>query len=69
MAFKDVAQTRRALGTAGYIATTEIATVVFLAAATEKPVLVAGAGSLHEAVDAIAAQADAFFSERFFSNC
>ncbi len=126
MAFKDVAATRRVLETAGYVSTTEIATVVFLAAAADKPVLVegpagvgktelakalaagmgrdlirlqcyegldeakalyeweyakqllytqivrdkvgdvvAGAGSLSEAVDAIAAQADAFFSERF----
>ncbi len=126
MAFKDVAETRRALEAAGYVSTTEIATVVFLAAAAEKPVLVegpagvgktelakalaeglgralirlqcyegldeakalyeweyakqllytqivrdkvgdvvAGAASLSEAVDAIAAQADAFFSERF----
>lgn len=126
MAFKDVEATRRTLEAAGYVATTEIATVVFLAAAGEKPVLVegpagvgktelakalatglgrelirlqcyegldeakalyeweyakqllytqivrdkvgdvvAGAGSLREAVDAIAAQADAFFSERF----
>ncbi len=126
MAFKDVAETRRALEAADYVATTEIATVVFLAAAGEKPLLVegpagvgktelakalaaglgralirlqcyegldeskalyeweyakqllytqivrdkvgevvAGAGSLPEAVDAIAAQADAFFSERF----
>ncbi len=126
MAFKDVAETRRTLEAAGYVSTTEIATVVFLAAAAEKPVLVegpagvgktelakalatglkrelirlqcyegldeakalyeweyakqllytqivrdkvgevvTGAGSLSEAVDAIAAQADAFFSERF----
>ncbi len=126
MAFKDVAETRRALEAAGYVSTTEIATVVFLAAAAEKPVLVegpagvgktelakalaaglgrdlirlqcyegldeakalyeweyakqllytqivrdkvgdvvAGAASLNEAVDAIASQADAFFSERF----
>ncbi len=126
MAFKNIDATRRALETAGYVATTEIATVVFLAAAADKPVLVEGpagvgktelakalaeglgralirlqcyegldeakalyeweyakqllytqivrdkvgevvasAGSLREAVDAIAAQADAFFSERF----
>ena len=126
MPFKDVEDTRRTLENAGYVCTTEIATVVFLAASADKPVLVegpagvgktelakaaadglgrelirlqcyegldeakalyeweyakqllytqivrdkvsdvvAGAGSLSEAVDAISAQADAFFSERF----
>jgi len=126
MPFKDVEDTRRILETAGYVCTTEIATVVFLAAAGDKPVLVegpagvgktelakavsaglsrelirlqcyegldeakalyeweyakqllytqivrdkisdlvAGARNLTEAVDGIAAQEDAFFSERF----
>ena len=126
MPFKDVEDTRKTLETAGYVCTPEIATVVFLAAAAQKPVLVEGpagvgktelakavsaglgrelirlqcyegldeakalyeweyakqllytqivrdkisdvvadAGSLSAAVDAIAAQADAFFSERF----
>jgi len=126
MRFVDVQKTREALEEAGYVCTTEIATVVFLAAAGDKPVLVegpagvgktelakavasglgralirlqcyegldeakalyeweyakqllytqivrdkisdvvAGARTLSEAVDGIAAEADAFFSERF----
>jgi MoxR-like ATPase len=126
MGFKSVEDTLKTLEEAGYVCTTEIATVVFLAAAAEKPVLVegpagvgktelakavssgmgrelirlqcyegldetkalyeweyakqllytqivrdkvsevvAGSGTLSEAVDGIAAQADAFFSERF----
>ena len=126
MSFNDVEHARKTLEGAGYVCTTEIATVVFLAASAEKPVLVegpagvgktelakalsaglnrelvrlqcyegldeakalyeweyakqllytqivrdkvsdvvAGAGTLSEAVDRIAAQADAFFSERF----
>ena len=126
MGFNDVETTRTTLEEAGYVCTTEIATVVFLAAAGDKPVLVegpagvgktelakavaqglgrelirlqcyegldeakalyeweyakqllytqivrdkisdvvAGAQTLSEAVDGIAAEADAFFSERF----
>jgi len=126
MGFNDVETTRSTLEEAGYVCTTEIATVVFLAAAGDKPVLVegpagvgktelakavaqglgrelirlqcyegldeakalyeweyakqllytqivrdkisdvvAGAQTLSEAVDGIAAEADAFFSERF----
>ncbi len=126
MRFTDVENTRTILEGAGYVCTTEIATVVFLAAAADKPVLVEGpagvgktelakavacglgrelirlqcyegldeakalyeweyakqllytqivrdkisnvvadARTLSEAVDGIAAQADAFFSERF----
>lgn len=126
MGFNDVETTRATLEEAGYVCTTEIATVVFLAAAGDKPVLVegpagvgktelakavaqglgrdlirlqcyegldeakalyeweyakqllytqivrdkisdvvAGARTLSEAVDGIAAEADAFFSERF----
>jgi len=126
MGFMDVETTRATLEDAGYVCTTEIATVVFLAAAGDKPVLVegpagvgktelakavaqglgrelirlqcyegldeakalyeweyakqllytqivrdkigdvvAGAHTLSEAVDVIAAEADAFFSERF----
>ena len=126
MPFTTIEDARRALEDAGYICTPEIATVVFLAAAGEKPVLVEGpagvgktelakslakglgrelirlqcyegldeakalyeweyakqllysqimrekvgdivadASSLSEAVDCIADQADAFFSERF----
>ena len=126
MGFNDVETTRATLEEAGYVCTTEIATVVFLAAAGDKPVLVegpagvgktelakavaqglgrelirlqcyegldeakalyeweyakqllytqivrdkisdvvAGAQTLGEAVDGIAAEADAFFSERF----
>ena len=38
----SVEQTRTALESAGYICTREIATVIFLAAATQKPVLVEG---------------------------
>jgi MoxR-like ATPase len=126
MSFESVAQTSAILEGAGYVCTTEIATVVFLAASAEKPLLVEGpagvgktelakavasglgrelirlqcyegldeakalyeweyakqllytqivrdkvgalvaeAKTLSEAVDGIAAQADAFFSERF----
>jgi MoxR-like ATPase len=126
MRFTDVENTRTILEDAGYVCTTEIATVVFLAASADKPILVegpagvgktelakavarglardlirlqcyegldeakalyeweyakqllytqivrdkisdvvAGARNLNEAVDGIAAQADAFFSERF----
>ena len=126
MPFNSVQNTRAALETAGYICTREIATVVFLAASTRKPVLVegpagvgktelakavarsldrgmirlqcyegldeakalyeweyakqllytqvvkdkiadvvGGAGSLTDAVERIATQEDAFFSERF----
>jgi MoxR-like ATPase len=126
MSFSSVADTRTALETAGYICTREIATVVFLASCTQKPVLVegpagvgktelakavslcldrqmirlqcyegldeakalyeweyakqllytqivkdkirevvSGAANLPEAVDCIAGQEDAFFSERF----
>ena len=126
MQFTDVAHVRRALEAADYICSPTIATVVFLAQATQKPVLVegpagvgktelskavarslgrelirlqcyegldeakalyeweyakqllytqmvkekineviAGAGSIAEAVDRIAEQEDAFFSERF----
>ena len=126
MVFRDVERTRAALEGAGYVCTTEIATVVFLAAAANKPILVegpagvgktelakavarglgraltrlqcyegldeakalyeweyakqllytqivrdkigdvvTGARTLTEAVDRIAAEADAFFSERF----
>jgi MoxR-like ATPase len=125
-AFKDVAHVHAALERAGYICSPVIATIVFLAQATYKPVLVegpagvgktelakavarsldrelirlqcyegldeakalyeweyakqllytqmvkekigdviAGAGSIAEAVDRVAAQEDAFFSERF----
>ena len=42
MSFKDVESTRTALEKAGYVCTTEIATVVFLASAACKPVLVEG---------------------------
>ena len=124
--FDDVAHVHAALETAGYICSPQIATIVFLAQATHKPILVegpagvgktelakavarclgrelirlqcyegldeakalyeweyakqllytqmvkekisdvvAGAGSIAEAVDRIAAQEDAFFSERF----
>lgn len=42
MPFSSVAGTRAALEAAGYICTREIATVVFLAARTQKPVLVEG---------------------------
>ncbi len=126
MPFNSVTNTRAALESAGYICTREIATVIFLAAGTQKPVLVEGpagvgktelakvvsrslgrelirlqcyegldeakalyeweyakqllytqivkdkladavqgAGSLSEAVESIAGQEDAFFSERF----
>ena len=126
MSFPSVADTRTMLETAGYICTREIATVVFLAARTQKPILVegpagvgktelakavsrsldremirlqcyegldeakalyeweyakqllytqmvkdkigdvvSGAASLPDAVDRIAGQEDAFFSERF----
>ena len=126
MRFNDVETTRATLEEVGYVCTTEIATVVFLAAAGDKPVLVegpagvgktelakavaqglgrelirlqcyegldeakalyeweyakqllytqivrdkisdvvAGAQTLSDAVDGIAAEADAFFSERF----
>ena len=126
MPFKTIEEARETLEDAGYICTPDIATVVFLAAAGEKPVLVEGpagvgktelakslakglgrelirlqcyegldeakalyeweyakqllysqimrekvgdivadASSLSEAVDCIADQADAFFSERF----
>lgn len=40
--FADVADTRRVLERTGYVCTTEIATVVFLAAAGGKPILVEG---------------------------
>jgi MoxR-like ATPase len=124
--FDDVAHVHAALEAAGYICSPQIATIVFLAQATHKPILVegpagvgktelakaaarclgrelirlqcyegldeakalyeweyakqllytqmvkekisdvvAGAGSIAEAVDRIAAQEDAFFSERF----
>ena len=126
MPFDSVQNTRTALEAAGYICTREIATVIFLAASTRKPVLVEGpagvgktelakaisrslsremirlqcyegldeakalyeweyakqllytqvvkdqiadvvrgAGSLTDAVEQIAGQEDAFFSERF----
>jgi len=126
MGFTDVETTRATLEDAGYVCTTEIATVVFLATSADKPVLVEGpagvgktelakavsrglgrelirlqcyegldeakalyeweyakqllytqivrdkisdvvaeARTLTEAVDGIAAEADAFFSERF----
>jgi MoxR-like ATPase len=126
MRFVNVEETRATLEDAGYVCTTEIATVVFLAAAAGRPVLVEGpagvgktelakavakglgrelvrlqcyegldeakalyeweyakqllytqivrdkisdvvadARTLSEAVDGIAAEADAFFSERF----
>ncbi|MGC9325756.1 MAG: AAA family ATPase [Desulfomonilia bacterium] len=126
MAFKDVSDVQKSLEEADYITSREIATVVFLAAATRKPILVegpagvgktelakavarslnwelirlqcyegldeskalyeweyakqllytqmvkekisdvlSGACSLPEAVDRIASQEDAFFSERF----
>jgi MoxR-like ATPase len=126
MRFVDVEKTRATLEDAGYVCTTEIATVVFLAAAADRPILVegpagvgktelakavarglgralirlqcyegldeakalyeweyakqllytqivrdkisdvvAGARTLSEAVDGIAAEADVFFSERF----
>ena len=126
MSFDSVANTRATLESAGYICTREIAMVIFLAASTQKPVLVEGpagvgktelakavsrslgrdlirlqcyegldeakalyeweyakqllytqivkdkladvvegAGSLTDAVDRIAGQEDAFFSERF----
>ncbi len=42
MSFKDVEDARKTLEASGYVSTTEIATVVFLAAASEKPVLVEG---------------------------
>ena len=42
MSFSSVADTRTMLETAGYICTREIATVVFLAARTQKPILVEG---------------------------
>ena len=42
MSFPSVADTRSMLETAGYICTREIATVVFLAARTQKPILVEG---------------------------
>ncbi len=42
MSFKDVEGTRTALEKAGYVCTTEIATVVFLASSACKPVLVEG---------------------------
>ena len=42
MRFDGVEQTRAALESAGYISTREIATVIFLAASTRKPVLVEG---------------------------
>lgn len=42
MFFSSVADTRTALEAAGYICTREIATVVFLAARTQKPILVEG---------------------------
>ncbi len=42
MSFTSVADTRTMLETAGYICTREIATVVFLAARTQKPILVEG---------------------------
>ncbi len=68
--FQNVAHVRDALAGAQYICSPVIATVVFLAQATQKPVLVegpAGVGKteLAKAVDRIAAQEDAFFSERF----
>ena len=42
MSFSTVTLTRTALESAGYICTREIATVVFLAARTQKPILVEG---------------------------
>ncbi len=42
MSFSSVADTRSMLETAGYICTREIATVVFLAGRTQKPILVEG---------------------------
>jgi MoxR-like ATPase len=42
MSFSSVTLTRTTLETAGYICTREIATVVFLAARTQKPILVEG---------------------------
>ena len=42
MSFSSVADTHSMLETAGYICTREIATVVFLAARTQKPILVEG---------------------------
>ena len=42
MSFSSVADTLTSLETAGYICTREIATVVFLAASTQKPILVEG---------------------------
>lgn len=42
MSFEDVAHARKTLEAAGYVCTTEIATVVFLAATAEKPLLVEG---------------------------
>jgi len=42
MSFSSVTRTRTTLETAGYICTREIATVVFLAARTQKPILVEG---------------------------
>lgn len=42
MAFGNVQTTRTALEAAGYVCTTEIATVVFLAASASKPLLVEG---------------------------
>jgi MoxR-like ATPase len=42
MSFSSVTRTRTTLEAAGYICTREIATVVFLAARTQKPILVEG---------------------------
>lgn len=42
MPFRDVKETRIALEAAGYVCTTEIATVVFLATSAAKPLLVEG---------------------------